>query len=115
MKVFVSYSHQQDARVRDDLAPLLEDNVLIDHKLFNAGRTIVGQMGSTQDQADRQVLWLWKAYAASDMCRHEFQRATAVDPGFQHGCVLPLCLDGAPLPPEIADPDPIWLNLDEPS
>jgi hypothetical protein len=114
MKVFVSYSHQDSDWVRNDLAPVLEAGgaeVLIDYKLFKAGRTVLGQMDGTQDQADRHVLCLSAAYARSDMCLHEFRRAVATDPGFQNGCVLPLRLDDTPLPPEIAAPDPIWLDF----
>jgi hypothetical protein len=114
MKVFVSYSHKQSNWVRDDLVPVLEAGgaeVLIDHKLFKAGRTVVGQMDGTQDQAERHVLCLSADYAASDMCLHEMRRAVAVDPGFQKGLVLPLRLDGTPLPAEIAAPNPIWLDF----
>jgi hypothetical protein len=114
MKVFISYSHQESDWVRNDLVPVLEAGgaeVLVDHKLFKAGRTVLGQMDSTQDQADRHVLCLSAAYACSDMCRHEFRRAVATDPGFRNGSVLPLRLDDTPLPPEIAAPDPISLDF----
>jgi hypothetical protein len=111
MKVFVSYSHQDSDWVRNDLVPVLEAggaDALVDYKLFKAGRTVLGQMDGTQDQADRHVLCLSAAYAGSAMCMHELRRAVATDPGFQHDRVLPLRLDDTPLPPEIAAPNPLW-------
>jgi TIR domain len=117
MKVFVSYSHQQSDWVRCDLVPVLEAGgaeVLVDYKLFKAGRTVIGQMDGTQDQADYHVLCLTAAYHGSDMCLHELRRGVTADPAFQQGRVLPLRLDQAPLPPEIVRPNPLWLDFRDP-
>ncbi len=59
MKVFISYSHQQSEWVTDRLTPCLRSGgaeVLIDQDRFEAGKALVGQMDSTQDQADLNVL-----------------------------------------------------------
>ena len=116
MRVFVSYSHKQSDWVRDDLVSVLEAGgagVLVDWKEFEAGRTVVGQMDGTQDKAERHVLCLSADYIGSAMCLHEMRRAVAVDPHFKNGTVLPLRLDGTPMPPEVSGPDPIWVDFND--
>jgi hypothetical protein len=104
MKVFVSYSHAQSDWVRDRLVPCLEAGgakVLIDWKLFTAGRTVVGQMDTTQDQAEKHLLVLSSEYLASPMCTHEMDRALALDPGFVRDIVVPVQRDDAAVPAAI--------------
>jgi len=101
MKVFVSYSHQQLDWVRGRLVPILEAGgakVLVDYKLFELGRTVMGQMDTTQDQADRHILVLSQEYHASAMCQHEMERAIENDPTFNHGVVLAIQRDHEPVP-----------------
>ena len=75
--------------------------VLADWKLFTAGRTVLGQMDATQDQADRHVLLLSAEYLASPMCMHEMERALPLDPTFVHDVVVPVRLDDAAVPATI--------------
>jgi hypothetical protein len=101
MNVFVSYSHEHSEWVRGRLVPCLEAggaNALIDYKLFKLGRTVLGQMDATQDQADRHVLVLSKDYHASDMCKHEMERAIAKDPMLDNGVVIAIRRDNEPVP-----------------
>jgi hypothetical protein len=104
MKVFVSYSHRQSDWVLGRLVPCLHAGgaeVLIDVRQFGAGRSVLGQMDATQDQAARHVLVLSADYLASDMCCHEMKRALARDPEFVDGVVVPLRRDDAAVPPAI--------------
>ncbi len=117
-KVFVSYSHKQKEWVRDRLVPCLEAGgveVLIDYKCFKAGRTVLGQMDSTQDKADLHILVLSPDYLNSPSCRHEMDRAIALDPTFQQGIVIPIRLANCPLPEKIAQPNrrdnPLYIDL----
>jgi TIR domain len=105
---------QADHLGAPDLVPVLEAGgaeVLVDWKEFAAERTVVGQMDRTQDKAERHLLCLSVDYLASAMCLHEMCRAVAIDPGFHGGSVVPLRLDATPIPPEIATPNPIWLDF----
>lgn len=68
-------------------------------------------MDATQAQAERHALCLSADYHISLLCRHELHRAIATDPTFEHGRVLSLRLDDAPLPAEIAAPNPIWIDV----
>jgi hypothetical protein len=99
-KVFVSYSRKQAAWVRDCLVPVLRAggaDVLIDAERFRLGHRVIGEMNSTQDQAERHLLCLSDDYLASDYCRHEMDRALAVDP-HGAGIALPLRLNGVTVP-----------------
>jgi TIR domain len=114
MKVFVSYSHRQADWVHGKLEPCLKAGgaeVLIDHRRFVAGLGVVGQMDATQDQAERHVLVLSRDYLASEMCRHEMERAIALDPNFSRQLVLPVRRDDAEPPPIIAEPDALHVDL----
>ena len=112
--VFVSYSHKQKEWVRDRLVPCLEAGgveALIDYKCFKAGRTVLGQIDSTQDKADLHILVLSPDYLNSGPCQHEMDRAIALDPTFQHGIVLPVIREDCPLPENIAQPNPLYIDL----
>ena len=104
VKVFVSYSHQDAAWVRDRMVPCLEAGgaeVLADYKRFTGGTTVQVQIDTTQDQADRQVLVLTHAYHASAMCQHEMKRAIAKDPTLNNGVVVVVRRDDTPVPPSL--------------
>ena len=104
MKVFVSYCHAQSEWARNRLVSCLEAGgaeVLADWKQFTAGRTVLGQMDATQDQADRHVLLLSAEYLASPMCVHEMERALTLDPTFVRDVVVPVRLDDAAVPASI--------------
>jgi len=120
--VFVSYSHKQGPWVKDRLVPVLRAGgaeVLVDVERFRAGAAVVGQMDRVQDRANVHLLCLSAEYLASDYCVHEMQRAIACDPGFtrgldgrvKRGLVVPIRLDDAPLPPAIAGPEPVWVDM----
>jgi hypothetical protein len=56
MRIFISYSRQQEGWVWDRLQPCLGAggaDVLIDRERFVVGKAVVGQMDTVQDQADR--------------------------------------------------------------
>ncbi len=117
-KVFVSYSHRQEEWVRDRLVPVLRAGgaeVLIDYEKFGAGRSLLGQMDATQDEADVHVLVFSPDYLASGPCRHEMERAVALDPKFERGIVVPVMRIEADLPPEIRAPNPIYVDLKDDS
>ncbi len=113
-KVFVSYSSQQGPWVWDRLVPCLKAGgaeALIDRERFEAGKTVVGQMDATQDEADRHVLVLSPDYLASKFCKHEMDRAIALDPAFAKGIVLPVLRVDCKLPTKIAKPNPLYIDL----
>ncbi|MEP7013012.1 MAG: toll/interleukin-1 receptor domain-containing protein [Acidobacteriota bacterium] len=113
-KVFVSYSHLQEDWVVDRLVPVLRAGgaeVLIDREVFGAGRSLIGQMDATQDQADVHLLVLSPDYLASPMCRHEMDRAIALDPKFERGVVVPVLRVATPLPVSISGPNPLYADL----
>ncbi|HXU29622.1 MAG TPA: toll/interleukin-1 receptor domain-containing protein [Thermoanaerobaculia bacterium] len=113
-KVFVSYSHRQEDWVVDRLVPVLRAGgaeVLIDREIFGVGRSVLGQMDETQDRAEVQVLVLSPEYLASPMCRHELDRAVALDPKFEHGVVVPVLRVPTPLPDSISKPNPLYADL----
>jgi hypothetical protein len=97
------------------LKPCLEAggaDVLIDAERFRAGLAVVGQMDATQDQAERHVLVITECYLASDACRHEMERALALDPKFTQGVVIPVRRDDhEPWPDAIAGPNPLYVDL----
>jgi hypothetical protein len=114
MKVFVSYSHQQGAWVRDALVPVLRASgaeVLIDWERLRAGHGVIGEMDKTQDRADRHVLAITGDYLSSKYCVHEMDRAIRLDPGFVNGKVIPVKLDGAKFPGKITRPNPLYGDL----
>jgi hypothetical protein len=113
-KVFVSYSHRQGAWVWERLVQVLRAGgaePLLDKEQFKAGLGLPGQMDATQDQADRHVLCLSTDYHASAPCRHEMQRAVALDPHFARGIGITVRLDDAALPAEITAADPLWVDM----
>ena len=114
-KVFVSYSHKQGKWVRDRLVPCLEAagaELLMDRD-FEVGKTVEGQMDAFQDRAEKHVLVLSQDYLDSRFCRHEMNRAVALDPGFSEGVVIPILRVACPLPDELRGPNPLYANLIE--
>ena len=92
-KIFVSYNHESGMWVFDRLIPALKAGgaeVLVDRERFMAGKGVINQMDYLQDQADKHLLVLTEKYLLSDYCRHEMERAIAVDPIFARGVVIPL-------------------------
>lgn len=111
-KVFVSYSHRDSDWVRDRLVPCLDAGgaeVLVDYREFTGGRTVLGQMNDTQDKADHHILVLTKAYLASDMCRHEMDRAIARDPTLHNDVVIVVRRDAEPLPAALRST--LWADM----
>jgi hypothetical protein len=114
MKVFISYSHMQARWVHERLEPCLRAGgceVLVDHRRFIAGTSVVGQMDALQSRADRHVLILTADYLASAMCVHEMERALALDPSFLQGLVIPVRRDDVPLPHNVSGPNPLCADL----
>ncbi len=73
-RIFISYNHEQQTWVKNDLVPLLEAGgaeVIVDFREFEAGKRVVGQMDDAQDKAQITVCILTPAYSASDYCMHE--------------------------------------------
>ncbi|MGH9841255.1 MAG: toll/interleukin-1 receptor domain-containing protein, partial [Blastocatellia bacterium] len=72
-KVFISYCHKQSDWVTNQLVPCLRAGgaeVLIDIERFRAGRAVIGQMDSLQDQADVTALISSSRVAPSrNLCR----------------------------------------------
>jgi TIR domain len=104
MKVLVSYCHRQGDWVRDALVPVLRASgadVRVDWERLRPGYALIGEMDATQDQADCHVLAISTDYLASKYCVHEMDRAIRLDPGFAKGKIIPVKLDGAPLPAKI--------------
>jgi hypothetical protein len=113
-RVFVSYSHKQREWVRDRLCPILSAGgveILIDVKRFEAGVAVYQQMDAAQDQADIHLLVLSPDYLASDACLHEMKRAVAADPSFSDGRLLPVVRVECTLPPDIRNPNPLYVKL----
>jgi hypothetical protein len=113
-KVFVSYSWKQGEWMWDRLYPCLfagGAEVLIDRKRFEAGLALFDQIDKTQDGAEVHVLVLSPDYLASAACRHELERAIALDPDFQHGRVIPVLRVDTDVPDKIRRPNPLYVNL----
>jgi hypothetical protein len=47
-------------------------------------------------------------------CRHELKRAVARDPGFAQGCTVPVLHAACTLPKELAEPNPLLVDLRNP-
>ena len=112
-RVFVSYSWAQGDWVWDRLYPCLVAGgaeVLIDRRRFVAGLALFDQIDKTQDSAEIHVLVLSQDYLASAACRHEMERAIALDPDFQHGRVIPVLRVDCDLPDEIRRPNPLYVT-----
>jgi hypothetical protein len=89
---------------------------LIDRERFVAGKDVFGQMDQLQDQATQHILCLSAEYIASEACQHEMLRAIAGDPFFGEGKIIPLRLDAAWLPSQLAGkrlttPQPLNINF----
>jgi hypothetical protein len=113
-KVFISYSHAQRDWVLRQLAPCLTaggTEVLIDHDRFQAAKSVVVQMDSTQDAADATVLVVSPDYLQSAPCLHEMKRAIARDPDFRNGSAIPVKRVDCELPKSIRQPNPLYVDL----
>ncbi|MCB1919188.1 MAG: toll/interleukin-1 receptor domain-containing protein [Candidatus Competibacteraceae bacterium] len=113
-KIFVSYCHHQGDWVWKRLTPCLKAGgaeILIDRERFELGKALVGQMDATQDQADKHLLVLSDDYLKSSSCRHEMDRAIALDPDFKLGIVIPVLHGVCTLPPSITGPNPLYADL----
>jgi hypothetical protein len=98
VKVFVSYNHAQTDWVRNRLVPCLEAGgaeSAVDWKRFTAGRTVVGQMDATQDQADRHSCFLTTEYLASPILRARNGACAQPRPDL---CTISWCQCGATVP-----------------
>jgi hypothetical protein len=112
--VFVSYSHKQGKWVWDRLVPCLRAGYAdyrIDAGRFEAGKGVIGQMDSVQDECEKTVLVLSPDYLASKYCRHEMNRAIAKDPAFANGRVIPAMRSQCKLPTKIQHPRPLYVDL----
>lgn len=113
-RTFISYCHQQGNWVWGRLSPCLKAGgaeVLIDRERFEVGKALIGQMDALQDQADQHLLVLSADYLSSPYCRHEMDRAIALDPDFKSGIVIPLLRSTCTLPPSMIHPNPIYADL----
>ncbi len=113
-KIFISYSHHQGDWVWGRLAPCLKAGgaeVLIDRERFEAGKALVGQMDAIQDTADASVLVLSPEYLASQVCRHEMERAVARDPRLTTGSVISVMRRQCMLPLLLRDANPLYADL----
>ncbi|HEY0838378.1 MAG TPA: toll/interleukin-1 receptor domain-containing protein [Azospirillum sp.] len=114
LSVFVSYSHAQAPWVRTRLVPCLKAGgveVRIDVERFRAGIAVYKQMDAEQDACDKHLLVLSDEYLASGPCRHEMNRAIARDPAFDGGTIIPVRRTPCTLPPGIAIPNPLYIDL----
>lgn len=112
-KVFVSYSHRQGEWVWDRLVPVLKAGgaePLVDRERFRLGRALFDQMDALQDEADIHLLCLSEEYLASAACRHEMERAIALDPD-RKGIVIPVKLAPVDLPDGLAAGNPLYADL----
>ena len=113
-KVFVSYRHHDGPWVWGRLVPCLTAGgaeVLIDRNEFAAGKAVVGQMDTVQDQADHHVLVLSPDYLQSRFCQHEMNRAIKRDPSFTTGAVIPVLRRACSPPTSITRPNPLYVDL----
>ena len=114
-KIFISYNHKQIEWVKSRLIPCLTAggaDILVDYKEFGAGRTVIGQMDSTQDKADIHLLVLTTEYLNSTYCQHEMNRAIDLDPDFQKGIVVPVLRASCELPDRLTGQKmPIYVDL----
>ena len=93
MKVFISYSHQQDEWVLDRLAPVLECagvEILIDQRNVGAGKDIGRQVLGSQDQADKQILVFSPDYFKSDWCIPEMNHALEINKQTGQELIIPV-------------------------
>src|SRR3990172_5429949 len=114
MKIFISYSHSKHQTLIDKILPVIEAGgcePLIDVRHFKAGQSVIGQMDSIQDSAERQVLFLCTNYLNSDYCKHEMNRAIATDPDFTGENIIPVLLEDVKLPGAISKPNPLYAKL----
>lgn len=113
-KVFISYCSKQGPWVWDRLVACLRAGgaeVLIDRERFRPGKDVYTQMDDAQDKAHIHVLVLSEDYLNSKPCRHEMDRAIALDPDFQTGTVIPVMRENCKRPAKIAKPNPLYVDL----
>lgn len=115
-KVFVSYSHRQGDWVWDRLVAVLKAGgvePLIDRERFRLGLAVFDQMDALQDEADIHLLCLSEDYLASAACRHEMERAIALDPDFKKSIVIPAKLAPVALPGGLTAGNPLYADLQD--
>lgn len=95
------------------LVPILEagDAIVLMDREFEAGKRVIGQMDCLQDQADVHLLLFSPEYLVSDACRHEMERAIALDPNFRTGTIVPVKRVECILPDQIRLRDPLYVDL----
>lgn len=115
-KVFISYSHKQGEWIWDRLVPCLRcggPEIYIDGERFEAGKAIKGQMDLIQDKVDIHLLVLSLDYLNSEYCMHEMQNAINKDPKFEYGKVIPILRELCPLPNQITQNNPLYVDLQQ--
>ena len=114
MELFVSYNWTQKPWIDDYLIPALEAAGHTVHwdKNFKAGTAVKVQMDAEQDKAEKQILCFSPEYLKSKPCKHEMNRALALDPSFATDKIIPLKLVDCQLPQKIKIPNPIYVALD---
>lgn len=99
--VFISYSHRDQAWVRDELLPRLEKaglKVCIDYRDFRVGAPIVKEMERAVLTNRHTLLVLTPAYLESAWTDFEALMMATFDPGGQNARLLPLLLKPCDLP-----------------
>ncbi len=112
--VFISYSHKQSKWVRQVLVPCLKAagvEINIDYERLEAAESLNDQIIRLQQESHKQILVLSEEYYVSEVCMAEMIRAVNGDPGFRSGCIIPVKIDGSPLPQIISEPNPIVVNF----
>jgi hypothetical protein len=112
--VFISYSRKQSDWVWDRLVPCLKAGgaeVLFDKDEFEAAHALEPMEKDVQGRADLDLLVLSSDYLTSKYCQREMQRAIERDPKFKKGITIPVLRVKCDLPPGIALPDPLYVDL----
>jgi hypothetical protein len=78
---------------------------------MESGLGIPVQIDAMQDRCEFQIIVLSPDYLASKYCMHELNRATAKDPTFERGVVVPIMRVACEFPPHVAAFDPFYLDM----
>jgi hypothetical protein len=112
--MFISYSHKQGEWVWDRLVPCLKAcgaEVLFDKEEFEAACALKQLEEDIQSRADLNVLVFSPDYLTSKYCQREMERAIERDPKFESGITIPVLRVQCDLPPAIALPAPLYVDL----